>query len=210
MPSCVGQRHPAASPVAVLLVHVAQPVPQVCRDARRTRRNARGAPTSLERGRGSGTGTISAMRPGRALISTTRSPSSTASSMLWVMKTTVSRRVLPDREQLLLEQAAGLLVHRTERLVHQQHARLARRVRGRCRRAAACRRTARSAAWSRTRRARPCRSARGPVPRARPWTRRASRRPNATLSSTVAQGSSAKFWNTMRGRARGRAPARRR
>ncbi|MFJ9008532.1 hypothetical protein [Streptomyces canus] len=41
-------------------------------------------PTSEERGRGNPTGTISAIRPGRGLISTTRSPSSTASSVLWV------------------------------------------------------------------------------------------------------------------------------
>src|ERR1700733_9013152 len=41
------------------------------------------------RGRASGTGTNSLSRPGCAVITMTRSPSSTPSSTLWVMKTTV-------------------------------------------------------------------------------------------------------------------------
>src|SRR5439155_2411377 len=43
------------------------------------------------RGRGRATGTISTTEPGRTLMTTIRSPRSTASSMLWVMNTTVVR-----------------------------------------------------------------------------------------------------------------------
>ena len=64
------------------------------------------------------------MRPGRALITTTRLPMNTASSMSWVTNSTVLRCVLPDAEQQLLHQLAGLVVERAERLVHQQHARV--------------------------------------------------------------------------------------
>ena len=64
------------------------------------------------------------MRPGRALITTTRLPMKTASSMSWVTKSTVLRCCLPDAEQQLLHQLARLVVERAEGLVHQQHARV--------------------------------------------------------------------------------------
>ena len=44
----------------------------------------------------------------------------TASSTLWVTKTTVLRVAVPDAQQLDLHQLAGLRVERAEGLVHQQ------------------------------------------------------------------------------------------
>ena len=105
--------------------------------------------------------------------------------------------LLPDREQLLLEQAARLLVERAERLVHEQHLGLARRARGPGRRAAACRPTAPSDSASRTRSARRSRSARWRVRSRFCLDMPAISRPNATLSRTLIQGSSAKLWKTI-------------
>ena len=63
----------------------------------------------------------SRIRPGRALITATRWPRKTASSMSWVMKTTVVPVRRQIAEQLLLQPLAGLRVEGTERLVHEQH-----------------------------------------------------------------------------------------
>ena len=67
-----------------------------------------------------GTSKLSRMRPGRGPISSTRSASRTASSTLWVTKTTTPRRARPDAHQLDLHQLAGLGVDAGEGLVHQQ------------------------------------------------------------------------------------------
>ena len=79
---------------------------------------------SRARALGRSTGTISAIRPGRGVITTTRSASSTASSIECVTKTIVFRRSLPDPLQLERQLLARERVERRERLVHQQHARL--------------------------------------------------------------------------------------
>ena len=66
----------------------------------------------------------SMMRPGRRLITSTRSDRVTASSRSWV----ISSAVLPARfkrlRQLALQHHAGLRVDRRERLVEQQHRRI--------------------------------------------------------------------------------------
>ena len=66
----------------------------------------------------------SMMRPGRRLITSTRSDSVTASSRSWV----ISSAVLPARFSVcarsLLQHHAGLGVDRRERLVEQQHRRI--------------------------------------------------------------------------------------
>ena len=64
------------------------------------------------------------MRPGRGDITTTRSASSTASSMLWVMNTTVLRRLRPQRLQVDAHLLARERVERAEGLVHQQQRRV--------------------------------------------------------------------------------------
>jgi MFS family permease len=64
------------------------------------------------------------MRPGRALITTTRLPMKMASSMSWVTNSTVLRSSFPDAQQQLLHQLARLVVQRAERFVHQQDARV--------------------------------------------------------------------------------------
>ncbi len=62
--------------------------------------------------------------PGRGLITSTREPSSTASSTLWVMKTTV--RPVEDHNSRIcvLEAFPGEGVERAEGLVHQHHVRV--------------------------------------------------------------------------------------
>ena len=67
---------------------------------------------------------ISCTRLGRPLSTTTRSPISTASSIEWVTNTIVVGPLLPDAQQLELQDLARLRVDRGERLVHQQHVRL--------------------------------------------------------------------------------------
>ena len=75
---------------------------------------------SSERGRGSATSITSLMRPGRAVITTTSSPSRIASSIAWVTNSTVLWVRVEDAQQLLLHHDLGLRVERGERLVHQQ------------------------------------------------------------------------------------------
>ena len=65
------------------------------------------------------------MRPGRAVITAMRSPSTIASSMEWVMNTMVLRSSgAAQLQQLVLEDFAGLGIERGERLVHQQDRRI--------------------------------------------------------------------------------------
>ena len=71
----------------------------------------------------------SMMRPGRALMTTMRVESNTASSIEWVTKMTVLRGLLPEPQQLLVQAVAGDLVERAERLVHQQQLRARSRAR---------------------------------------------------------------------------------
>ena len=68
--------------------------------------------------------TISAMRAGRAVITTTRSASQTASRMLWVTNTTVFRLCCQMRKELGSHLFARHRVKGAERLVHHQHARV--------------------------------------------------------------------------------------
>ena len=64
------------------------------------------------------------IRPGRALMTTTRDERKTASGIEWVTKTTVVPGPLPDPQHLGVHPLAGHLVERAERLVHQQDGRL--------------------------------------------------------------------------------------
>ena len=65
-------------------------------------------------------------RPGRADMTTTRSPRKTASEMLCVMSMMVLRLRLPDALQLEVHALARQGIERAERLVHQQDLRIAR------------------------------------------------------------------------------------
>ena len=76
--------------------------------------------SAAERGRGKSTGTIALMRPGCAVITTMRSPSAIASSMPWVMNSTVFWLPSQMLQQLVLQDQLVLRVERGERLVHQQ------------------------------------------------------------------------------------------
>src|SRR5262245_3528719 len=72
------------------------------------------------RGRGRSIGKVLLMRPGRAVKTTTRSASATASSIWWVTNSTEA----PESRQTSSRKScmrAGLHVERRERLVHQQH-----------------------------------------------------------------------------------------
>ena len=79
---------------------------------------------SSERGRGNGTSWMLATRPGRGLITTTRSARKIASSIEWVISTIVVVRIEPDFLDQPVHLLAGEGVERAERLVHQQHRRL--------------------------------------------------------------------------------------
>ena len=72
-----------------------------------------------------------------------RLPIFSASSRSWLTKTMVFLQLLLEVEELVLELVADQRVERRERLVHEQDRRRRWRRRGRGRRAAACRRTAR-------------------------------------------------------------------
>ena len=83
---------------------------------------ARGsAVTTTGRGRGRSTSTTRATRPGRGVMTTTRSARATASATLWVTKTTVRGRSSQRRWSSRVELLAGERVERAERLVEQQH-----------------------------------------------------------------------------------------
>ena len=64
------------------------------------------------------------IRPGRALMTMTRSDRKIASSIWWVMNRTVLCGRRPDPQQLGLHELAGLGVERGERLVHEQQLRV--------------------------------------------------------------------------------------
>ena len=66
----------------------------------------------------------SVMRPGRALMTTTRDDRKTASGIEWVTNTIGRAGRLPDAQDLLVHALAGHLVERAERLVHEQDRRL--------------------------------------------------------------------------------------
>ncbi len=66
----------------------------------------------------------SMMRPGRRLITSTRSDRITASSRSWVISSAVLLRVLQRLREIVLQHDAGLRVDRRERLVEQQHGRI--------------------------------------------------------------------------------------
>ena len=70
------------------------------------------------------TSTISATRPGRGDITTTRSASSTASEIEWVTNSTALRLLGPEAQQFEAHLLARQRVERAEGLVHQQHARV--------------------------------------------------------------------------------------
>ena len=72
------------------------------------------------RGRSIGTAHGGGDAPGRGVITTTSSASSTASGMEWVTSSVVLAPVLPDRRQLQVEPAPRQLVDGAERLVEQQ------------------------------------------------------------------------------------------
>ena len=63
---------------------------------------------------------ISVIRPGRALITTTRDDRKTASGIEWVTNRTVVPGLLPDPQDLGVHPLPGHLVERAERLVHQE------------------------------------------------------------------------------------------
>ena len=116
--------------------------------------------------------------------------------MLWVTKMKVLRSTLAQPQQVLLELAAGLLVDGRERLVHQQHVGIDGERAG----------EADALAHAAGELVRIALLEAGEadladvVARRSPRARRAgmprSSSPKATLRSTVAQGSSAKSWNT--------------
>ena len=139
---------------------------------------------------------VSLIRPGRVAITATRCPRKTASSMSWVMNTTVvpvaarSRAAPPGA-------LAGLGVEGAERLVHQQHAPARSRGCGRWRRAASCRRRARAGSGWRTRSGRRARGSPGPARRARPCSaRRGPRARTRCWTGAVRQGSRVYCWKT--------------
>ncbi len=63
------------------------------------------------------------MRPGRAAITATRVDRKTASTMLWVTKTTVRPRAAHSARSSVVEPLAREFVERAERFVHQQQVR---------------------------------------------------------------------------------------
>ena len=79
--------------------------------------------TSGVRGRGSTTGTRSRTRPGRGVMTATRSARNTASAIEWVTSRVVIGALRPDPLELDVEALTGHLVERSERLVEQQHVR---------------------------------------------------------------------------------------
>ena len=72
------------------------------------------------RGRGRSTATSLSTRPGPALITTTRSASSAASSTEWVTKMHGNSGARPDLQEFVLQLFARQRIERAERLVHQQ------------------------------------------------------------------------------------------
>ena len=74
------------------------------------------------RGRGRSMSKICASRPGRGVITTTRSARKIASPMLWVTKTIVLLVSRPEPHQQQVHLVARERVERAERLVHQQQA----------------------------------------------------------------------------------------
>ena len=82
--------------------------------------NAASPSTWKLRGRGDLTSMISAMRPGRGDITTTRSASTTASVIECVTNSTVLGRSPQIRSSSMRHLLAGQRIERAERLVHQQ------------------------------------------------------------------------------------------
>ena len=95
-----------------------------------------------ERGRPSVIGTSAMMRPGRALMTMTRSDIDTASLRSWVTNTHRTPLALPQRQQHVLQLQLGLRIERAERLVHQQDRASRGRTCARAPRAGACPATA--------------------------------------------------------------------
>ena len=89
----------------------------------RPRRSGRGCGRARSSLKVTGTMPLS-LEAGPACITPIRSARMIASSMSWVMNSTVLRRRAPDPLQLALHVGAGVRVERGERLVHQQHLRL--------------------------------------------------------------------------------------
>src|SRR5213595_1356918 len=72
----------------------------------------------MSRGRSSGTGQMRLTVPGRAVITTTRSASATASQVVSDEDDRLARSI-PQLEELILQEQSRLGVERAERLVHQ-------------------------------------------------------------------------------------------
>ena len=133
--------------------------------ARLSRPNASEARSSTVRGRGRSTNRSAAMRPGRGVITTTRSARNTASGIEWVTNTMVLRasrgsggpRPRCAAARGSSRRASSRRARRTARPSAGAADRAA--ARGRARRAAACRPTARAAACRRSRSGRPARAA---------------------------------------------------
>ena len=142
---------------------------------------------------------VAAMRPGRGVIASTRSPRNTASVNECVISSVGARYRLADALQLEVHLVARHRIERAERLVEQQELAARRSGRGRWPRAASCRPTVARARRARSRRDRPgpaarARVARRVVARRRPCSRSGS----ATFSSMLNQGSRRGSWNTTR------------
>ena len=125
-----------------------------------SRRTALNSGDDTSRGRGRSMRMSLSIRPGPALITSTRSASSTASSTECVTKIDGHAGARPDLQKLVLELLARQRIERAERLVHQQDARRCWRARGRSRRAASCRRRAGADSGRRNARGRPARRTR--------------------------------------------------
>ena len=155
------------------------------------RRRARRAARCWSRGRASASGNSSKMRPGLRLHHD--DAVGERHRLLDVVGDDARRSAgsPPTGQQMLVQARAGEGVERRERLVEQQHLRVASRRRGRWRRAAAGRRRDRAASARHARRGRPCR-ARAST-RARALGGGESARPKPTLSATREPGQQARL-----------------
>ena len=153
---------------------------------RRSRRRA--VPRSV--GRGRSICRSAAMRPGRGVMTTTRSDRNTASGIEWVTNSDGLARLAGESRSPQMRSSSSVHARRASwrraRRTARPSAAAADRAaaRGRARRAAACRPTARAAACRRSRRGRPCRSS---CARALRGSRRRSRPASSAGSSTLSR-----------------------
>ena len=80
--------------------------------------------TALSRGRGRSTSMMRSIRPGRGVITTTRSASATASAMPWVMKISGMALLQPELLEIDPHLLARQRIERAEGLVHHQKRRI--------------------------------------------------------------------------------------